>query len=333
MNTVPLSLTLRRHRAFAVCLALSMPAFADAANDSDPKSPEAAEPTSAAGEADSAKPAASEAAAEGPLLNPFVIPPQQRKGDFFVNGEDPENTVPPKMDTMTFGYYMMELADKGVEAFQRKEYDRAEKFYRTMAKLVPDKAVGFSKLCESYEASGKLKEAEEACGQAIKLQGTTVADHARYVELYLRNRPELLPAEVSRVDELIAHIATQEQAKLLAARLECRLGAHMESEERLEKCTTVLNEMDYHNPLHISFNWALAISRNDRDAAARELARAEAAGLPESALQSMRVKGERLLARGMSPTGKLALFGVGCVVMLGAAGTFFARRRREVASA
>lgn len=304
-------LAFHRHRATVLCLLLSTPAFAELAEEAKPVSSGAVEP----------------------LVNPFVIPPQQRKGDYFVDGDDPENTIPPKMDTMTFGYYVMELADKGVEAFQRREYDRAEKFFRTMAKVVPDKAVGFSKLCEAYEANGKLKEAEEACGKAITLQGTTVADHARYVDLCLKNRPEeLLPAEVARLDELIAHIATQEQAKLVATRLECRLGAHLESEERLQKCTAVLNEQDYHNPLHISFNWALAISRNDRDAAARELARAEAAGLPDAALETMRVKGERLLARSMSPSTKLALFGVGCAVMLGAAGTFIARRRREAAA-
>jgi hypothetical protein len=264
------------------------------------------------------------------LVNPFVIPPQDRQGDFFVNGEDPENTIPPKMDAMTYGYYVMELADKGVEAFARKEYDRAAKFYRTLVKVVPDKAIGFSKLCETYEAGGKPELAEQACAEALSLPGATVADHARYVELYLKNRPEeLLGAEVQRVDEVIANIAAEEKAKLVAARLECRLGARLEDEERLEKCTAALNAADPHDPVNISFSWALAIARNDRDAAEGELARAEAAGMPAEALESMRVRGERLLARGMSQKTQLALLGAGFAGLLAAVGTFLVRRRRR----
>jgi hypothetical protein len=108
-----------------------------------------------------------------------------------VDSAYPEQSIPDlatrQQDPLRFGYFLMELIDKAAAAFNAQDYERAARFYRAMAKAVPERAAAWSRLCEIHQRTGELVQAEAACLQAIRRPGTLVRDRTAYVELYLNN--------------------------------------------------------------------------------------------------------------------------------------------------
>lgn len=270
--------------------------------------------------------------------SPFKIAPPRKEGDAFVNGENPEISIPDlqarKQDQLGFGYFLMELTDKAVAATEVKDYPRAIKLYRALAHAVPERATAFSNLCHLYRLTNQPIEAEIACRDAINRAGTVVADHTSYVELYLFNHPGDVSAKVvAELDRIIGNVAARPEAAIDAAQTACLLATRLNDPKRLERCGRVLNAQLPHDPQTISYSWALAVAEGDRAGAERELQRGEAAGMPVAAITTMRERGQVLLESARSA--RLRVWGSSALGAALAAGlaTFVVRRRKTLANA
>lgn len=270
--------------------------------------------------------------------SPFKIVPPKKEGDAFVDGSDPEISIPDlearKKDQLGFGYFLMELTDKAVAAAEARDYPRAIKFYLALAKAVPERATAFSNLCQLYRQTNQPVEAETACQAAIHRAGTVVADHTSYVELYLFNHPaEISPKTVAELDRIIGNVAARPEAAVDAARAACLLATRLNDPQRLARCSSVLNAQLPHDPQTISYSWALAVAEGDGAAAEREVLRGQAAGMPEGAIATMRERGRVLLDGARAARLRLwSLIALGTVLAAGLA-SFVMRRRKTVANA
>ncbi|HEX2730058.1 MAG TPA: hypothetical protein VHM70_00580 [Polyangiaceae bacterium] len=271
-------------------------------------------------------------------VNPFQIKSEHREGSFFVDDNDPEAHIPSveerTKDPLKFGYFLMELSAKAAQAFNNKQYERAIKFYMAGVKIVPDAIEGWRKLCVSFEALGRLQEAEDACTVAIAQQGTTVGDHKKFVDVMLANRPGALTKEdIERVDGIVTHLSKYPAAALITAQASCQLASRLEDAKRLQQCTKVLNAQAPSDPLTISYDWALAVAQGDSDAAEREVQRAERAGLPAASIERMKSTAPTLIAQHRSPLARWGWVGVGAALLLVIAVSLLFRRRRGFANA
>lgn len=277
-------------------------------------------------------------ASEHDVDSPFQIAPPKKEGDAFVDGSDPELSIPDvearKKDQLGFGYFLMELTDKAVAAAEAKDYPRAIKFYRALAKAVPERATAFSNLCQLYRQTNQPIDAEAACRDAINRAGTVVADHTSYVELYLFNHPaEISPKVVAELDRIIGNVAARPEAAVDAARTACLLATRLNDPQRLARCSSVLNAQLPHDPQTISYSWALAVAEGDGAAAEREVLRGQAAGMPAGAIATMREQGRVLLDGARAARLRIwSLIALGTVLVAGLA-TFVVRRRKTVANA
>lgn len=238
--------------------------------------------------------------------NPFRLKGQLRpEGDAYVDSNDPEGTAPtPEMraaDKLAFGYYIQELAHKALTALEAKDYVQAGKFYRTMVKVAPETSLPWARLCEVYQAEGKLQEAEDACREALPRPRLTVADSVRAIDVIMANRSGAIPAEdLALIDDLLAK-AEQAGAKRSWAMAICRVGARLEDPARLRRCTEYLIAENPYDLTTISFEWALAAAERDTDRMQAIARRAERAGMPPAGLQRMREGGEALIWRDRRP--------------------------------
>jgi hypothetical protein len=267
------------------------------------------------------------------FVNPIrVLPDEQPPGDWYAPADNPESAVPSaeerKADPLQFGYYLMELVDKGKYALDHRDYKGAIEIYRTMTKAVPERAIGWGRLCEAYQKAGMRKEAESTCARAVMRQGSTLDFHVRYFELVLRNRDgKLSEPDLKNLDIIVENLAQQEDTKLTAAQLGCELGARMEDAERLRTCTRVLNEKLPNDLFTMTHNWALAVAEQDRDAADTAVDRAEAAGLSAAFVKRMRDANENLIKR--RPNAFL-IAAISIVLLVGAVIVARLRKKRGV---
>lgn len=218
-------------------------------------------------------------AAQSPGPNPFI-----------VDLDDPESSVPPaelqKKSPLEFGYFLMELTRHADEAFDKADYQEAAKYYRAVAKAVPDRAVGFIKLCQSYERLGDLENAIEACRGALGAEGLRKEDFAHFVRLLLQKPATLSAEEVEDIDEVVKHLAAEKNGDL-AEHLACELAVKLDSADRLASCTQKLDELAPGDPHNVVFKWTLAVSEGDSREANRLLARAREIGVEKPALERM----------------------------------------------
>jgi hypothetical protein len=161
-----------------------------------------ANPAASANSAGSASPAAS----ASPTASAKPIDLATR---FRINDENPSANVPSAEDAnanpLEFGYMIQDLVARGEGAIQKKEWDRAVKYYEALAQAVPDRAITYRKLCSGYAELGKIDIAAANCGKAITLGGARVFDHFRFVNLSLR-KAKLSTADVADLEASIAHV-------------------------------------------------------------------------------------------------------------------------------
>jgi hypothetical protein len=140
---------------------------------------------------------------------------------FRINDENPLATVPSPEDAnahpLEFGYMIQDLIARGEGAIQKKDWDRAVKYYEALARAVPDRAITFRKLCSGYAELGKIDIAAANCGKAITLGGARVFDHFRFVNLSLR-RANLSTTDVADLEASIAHLRAHIAANPAPAR-------------------------------------------------------------------------------------------------------------------
>lgn len=233
------------------------------------------------------------AATAQPKAQEAAFKPQEAV--FRLNMADPESSVPTQEQAnkqpLGMGYFLMDLADAADRASKRGDHAAAIKFYRAMAKAVPERGISYSKQCIEYQAMGERYKAIDACWEALAHGGLIFADYQRFVTLVLEGQGKLSQDYVKRLDQVLAHL--REQAKsdadlvLPSSLLECEVGVRLEDVKRVESCTKQLQKLAPKDPKTLTFRWALAMLHKDRSEAERVIAQAKQAKAPEAVLERM----------------------------------------------
>jgi|GEM_PF-620433 hypothetical protein len=217
--------------------------------------------------------------------------PDKTLGKWAVSDDDPESSIPPEADRnkdpLDFGYWLQDLILKAEQATKRQDNSAAVKFYRAMVKAVPDRAIGYIKLCAAYEATGEIEKAAATCGGGLLQEGVTVGDYAHYVRLVLRKPGDLSAKEQETLRSVIDHLKADPSAHPLVDHLECEIGTRNSDLSELRECVPVLVERAPKDLGTIRFQWALALREGHMAEAEQLIERAKASGLNEVGVQSM----------------------------------------------
>lgn len=218
---------------------------------------------------------------------------------FAIDDEDPESTIPTPEQAMRnplqMGYLMMAFSDRAEAALQRGQPERAAKYYRAMAKAVPDRAVSFRKACSAHELAGQLDKALEMCRAALGKGGVTVADHLAFAQIQLKQPGALSPREVEDLDAVIDRLhkepgvgAKDATWPMRLVELKCQVATRLAQRERLSACVADLDKLKVERGKTLPYRWALAMSTQDIATAKRTMEEAELAKLPASAVEVMK---------------------------------------------
>jgi tetratricopeptide (TPR) repeat protein len=270
-------------------------------------------------------------AAEGEGEPPQAPAHQGQMSEWPIDDSDPESSVPTdkkrNRNPLQFGYWLMDLAYKGVQATKRGDHFAAAKYYRAMVKAVPDRSVSYTRLCESYEAAGEWKSALETCAAALTHDGVTIRDYQRYFTVALAKKGALTGEEVGLLGNVIQHLRDDANGKDAADELECQLAVRLEDIDRLQRCTTTLAARAPNDAKTLSYQWALAMKRGNVREAEALLERARSTEMQPEGLEQM----ERGIASFQAARRrKMYTWGFGGLAILagiGVAATMASRRR------
>jgi hypothetical protein len=273
--------------------------------------------------------------AASPSVARADVPPAPQHGwlsKWPIDDAHPEAAIPPEnernADPLQFGYWLQDLTWKAERSSAHGDHAAAARYYHALAVAVPDRAVGFLKECEEHEALGHRDEAVEACGQALLRDGLTVHDYDHFVQLELGQPRPLTEKETAALAQVIAHMKEDPAGRDAAADVECQVGARTSNVAQLEACTTALAARGPEDARLVSYRWALAVAKGDRDEAAALIARAPAAGVaPQDVERMSRTTQETMRQQ----TLRLLLSVVAIVLLvagLGAVGRLLGARKR-----
>jgi hypothetical protein len=192
------------------------------------------------------------------------------------------------------GYWVMLVSDRAQAAANHGDLASAVKYYRALVKAVPDRAVGFVKLCGAYEAMGDLDRAVTSCKAALEREGASVEDYTHALTLLMSKPGDLKRAEVADTDKILAHLQTalgkQASGGVLVERSRCELALRLEDRKRLEACSAALRTLAPQDPSSIAFPFALALMRRDFAEAEHLIAMAKRHGWNDRGVQQMQLK-------------------------------------------
>ncbi len=258
-----------------------------------------------------------------------------RPGEMFTNlplsDTDPESNVPTEeqrnKDPLQFGYWLQDALMKGDHAWKEKNFALAVKFYRAVAKAVPDRSVAFSKMCDAYEAMGDRDKAIASCLSALFVEGVRFSDYARYVRLVLSQPTGLTDGQISALDTVLTQFKADPKAHPLVDQLECEVGTRTANLSYLDECTRELLARTPNDPGIIPFQFAIALRRGDFTAARQFADQAKQAGSSVEGVEGMQHALDLATRR---RTLGVALWGGGAFLLLlglGIGGAYFLRRR------
>jgi len=260
-----------------------------------------------------------------------------RVSDWKVNDKDPESSVPSveaaNKNPLEMGYWLMDVIAKGQEAIKRGDHEAAIRYFRAITKAVPNRGVGFQKLCAEYEATGDLENAIAACAVVLPLPGSLVSDYTHYVDLVLRKPGALTPTDVAGLAAALKRLRSSDAGREAADVPECQVGIRVFSGELLEECVPGLATRAPEDPLTVRAQWALAVAHGDWAAANQAIAHAKAISIPPEVTNEMlrdtaakQAKGRRSLWMGVS-------FVVLFVIALGALFVIWQEHLKSLATA
>lgn len=267
-----------------------------------------------------------------------ALPPGAKEEDykwqlsqFRINHADPESVIPSiearNAHPLEFGYFLQDLASEGAYAERRNDDRAALKYWRAIAKAVPDSASGFSKACQAYYRLKEYEPAREYCSRALSLPGVTVADYATYGELMTSKPGKPTQLDIDDVSAVIQHLRATPEGAMLGERLECQLGVQLEDAGRLEACTKALAKVAPNEAETLVFQWSYAMLRKDFGEAKRLVGAMKKAAAAPVAIARMEASTKQAgaLWRRFGYDWRYQL-GLGIVVL--SAGTFAFRRYR-----
>ena len=251
------------------------------------------------------------AAAKASALTPEVV----KKGDIGavdIDEANPEATVPgpekASLNPLEYGYIVQDVVARAEAASQRGDVPAEVRFYRALVKMVPDRAIGFSKLCAAYEKLGDRDRAIEACVLAVSTEGVKIEDHAHLARLVLGNPGTISDKHLTLLRNVIAHLRSDPNSAIAADHISCELALRTSDQAMLEACTAGLAAKAPRDPKTVSFQWALAVQKHDRVEALRLIEQAKQAGVFPEGIKQMQVLTESKLGSARSwPLWRLAL--------------------------
>ena len=268
--------------------ALAQSSFGWAAAGVNPPPPGAA-PSLGATSGSQSAPAAGSSGAKPPL-------PGQLSTRFAVDEANPEANIPSSKERdrspLEFGYYLQDLLERAEVARKAKDFSAVIRYYRAVAKAVPESAKGWSKLCESYDIVNDHERAIIACRYAIDRSGVELQDYVRYVHLILKRNAqgkdaEFSMAEKTELDRVLTHLEKQGGLELAVAHLRCEIGLMLKDVAMMETCTQALAKGAPDDPKTVVFQWSLAVMKGQNVEAARLLERARATGVKHEGVELM----------------------------------------------
>jgi tetratricopeptide (TPR) repeat protein len=209
-----------------------------------------------------------------------------------IDPEHPDTSIPSTDDLdnkpMKAGYLLMDLVDLAEVAVKAKKYDEAVKEYDAIAKLVPERATAFSKLCEVYAAMGDTERALANCTIALSKPGARVRDAALFARLTSEQPEGPSAAEVAELDQVIDHLKRENVDAVDIAHIQCGIAVRLSDERRLKDCTATLQAKAPDDARTISYLFALALQQGNYGEGQRLLTRAKAVGINPDGIQKMK---------------------------------------------
>jgi tetratricopeptide (TPR) repeat protein len=236
-------------------------------------------------------------------------------------------------DPLAAADLLLELSEKAERAEASDQPGAAVPYYLGIARLVPDRALAFARLCRLYQQIEQRELALKSCKQATGLPGVTLADYLRYASLLLQPVPErqLDDGEVTELDAVFAHLAAQGNQSADAGWLMCRLGVKLESVERLRRCLELLERTLPDANAALPYRFSLAMLERDFTRGRDLIQRAEESGLGPEVTSLMRRELEARDTR--SPLVTLLLLLVALIAVALGLGRVLRQRRRSSARA
>jgi hypothetical protein len=231
-------------------------------------------------------------AAQGLLVAMLLLwrPGLAAAAAFSVDDADPERVVPTQAQAdaspLEFAYYLQDLTERAEAAARRGDHRAASRYFRAMARAVPDSSLPHQQLCASLVALGDTGGAIAACQQALGLPGVRAEDFQRFAELVL-GTPAATRSQLDDVAAAARHLAAQPATRAPGLQLLCRLAVRIDSVPLLEECTGGLAAATPADATTHVYQWSLALHQGKRDEARQHIAEARAAGLGEEALARM----------------------------------------------
>jgi tetratricopeptide (TPR) repeat protein len=266
---------------------------------------------------------ASAAPSSAPAPGPAGPSGKQGLSIWPIDHNDPEKSVPTlaqrDSNPLDFGYHLQDLITEGERATRLGDYRAAIKYYRAVAKAVPDRTTGYSKACKLHEMLGEREDALQWCGTAVSKFGATLDDFQRFSRVTLSKQDPLTEVEKYNLEDAITHIKQQKDAPAIAAAelMQCELGMKTGDLRHLQECQAALVQRAPNDATTIYYEWALALKLRDFSEANRHLARAKKAqAKPETVahMETATAELRNLYWRKRLLLGAGGLFGVGLSV-------------------
>jgi tetratricopeptide (TPR) repeat protein len=210
---------------------------------------------------------------------------------FAIDPKSPESSVPSNEERnrnpLEFGYFLQDLLEQAEQARKAKDYPAVIRFYRAVAKAVPENAKGWSKLCEAYETVHDRDRAIVACRYAIDRPAVELQDFVRFVRLMVAKNGELADKERAELNAVLVHLDGQPGMELAASHLRCQVGVKAKDVAMMETCTQALAKAAPDDPKTMVFRWSLAMMKGQPAEAQRLLESARATGVPRESIALM----------------------------------------------
>jgi len=259
--------------------------------------------------------------------------PWQLSQKFPINETDPEASVPNARERdrnpLEFGYLLQDLIEGAEMARKAGDYQGVVHYYRAIVKGAPERAKGWSKLCEAYALVNDHPRAAAACGAALSRPGVELQDYTRFIHetLLLPGKPT--PANAAKLEDVLAHLDKQPNIELATAELRCQVGVALGDSRMLEAGTAAMTRLAPKDPKTLIYQWTLAMQRGQTEAAGRLLKQAKGLNLPPENLERMQTLTTGAGRHRYVWTGLGAAM---CLLLAGGA-LLLARRRRGAALA
>jgi hypothetical protein len=271
------------------------------------------------------------AAPERAFAEPSVDHPE-RVSNWPIDDRDPEGSIPTaaqrNRNPIEFGYWLQDLAFKASSAAKRGDHPLAIKYYRAMAKAVPDMAVSFSRLCDEYEATGDIEHAIASCNAALQLTGVKLKDFIHFLQLMVIKPGKLSTEDETLVWSVLDHLKSEPNARSVYNELECEIAVKVDHFDKLKECTTALAATASFAPSTILYEWTLAMKQKDYKGARSIIEHGQRVGVNPESIARMQKETDAEVAHGRN---KIVLSILGLLLSLGAAvtGVVLLVRRRS----